>query len=135
MSEERSSTQTAGEPCPPTKHYKDDGGVRQDTQQKPSCIVHIPGLQYGPLQLLSATKDGDSKLARLKEVCKQRLSQPLGSIYRMTESCKLIPDVVFADVCNRHRHFRKQENDKTDGSMQDIYIYISSLQFTYFPRR
>ena len=84
MSEARSSTQTAGEPGPPSKRHKDDGSVRQYTQQKPSCIIHIPGLQYGPLQLLSASKDADSKLAGLKEVCKQRLSLSLNLWVRST---------------------------------------------------
>ena len=79
MSEAISSAQTTGQPGPPSKCHKDDGSVRQDTQQKPLCIVHIPGRQHGPLQLRSASKDADCKLAGLKDVCNESLSQPLGS--------------------------------------------------------
>lgn len=47
------------ERAPPTKRCRDDSE---------KCIVHIPGLTYGPLVLLSATKDPAARLARLKEV-------------------------------------------------------------------
>ena len=73
---------------------KDDGSVRQGTQLKPSCIVHISGQHDGQLHVLLTSQDADGKLAGLKEICKSRLFQPLGSIDQMIETCKLIPDVI-----------------------------------------
>ena len=77
---------------PPPKRRKDDSHGGSKSRLEPECIVHIPGLQYGPMVLLSTTKDSTARLARLKEIRDKRLVQPHGSVQRMTSTCDLIPD-------------------------------------------
>jgi len=77
---------------PPPKRRKDDSHGGSKSRLEPECIVHIPGLQYGPMVLLSTTKDSTARLARLKEIRDKRLAQPHGSVQHMTSTCDLIPD-------------------------------------------
>ena len=62
-----------------------------DVPLKPFCIVHVNGLKYSKLHMLSNDKDSLVKLERLQEIKNVRLAQPLGSCHRMQESCNLIP--------------------------------------------
>lgn len=64
------------------------------TKPKSRCIVHVPGLVYGPLVQLWAKADSDARLARIKEIRDVRLAEPLESAHRMTVTCELIPDTI-----------------------------------------
>ena len=70
--------------CKRRKDVKDSGGL--------TCIVHIPGLQYG--QVIPLGSEDANKLAKLKDVRDRRLAQPAGSVHRMTDTCKLIPETL-----------------------------------------
>jgi len=56
--------------------------------------VHISGLQYGPITLLSSTKDPQAQLKKLKEARKERLSRTgiSSSNDKHTCTCHLVPD-------------------------------------------
>ena len=58
------------------------------------CIVHVKGLKYGELHLLSGMKNAEQKFAKLPDVKKKRLAQPSESPHRMTDTCELIPDIL-----------------------------------------
>ncbi|KAG0710146.1 hypothetical protein GWK47_023379 [Chionoecetes opilio] len=58
------------------------------------CIVHVKGLKYGKLHLLSGIKNSEQKLAKLQEVKDKRLAQPPESPHRMTHTCELFPDIL-----------------------------------------
>lgn len=64
------------------------------TKPKSRCIVHVPGLVYGPLVQLWANADSDARLARMKEIRDKRLAEPLESAHRMTVTCECIPDTI-----------------------------------------
>ena len=57
-------------------------------------IVHCKGLQYGEIILLSATKDAQARIAKLRDIKQKRLSQPANSSYRMEAACTKILDVL-----------------------------------------
>ncbi|XP_071102945.1 nucleophosmin-like [Haliotis cracherodii] len=40
---------------------------RIPSNPEPVCIIHVPGLKYGPQQCLSKAKDPDEKMEKLKE--------------------------------------------------------------------
>ena len=75
---------------PPSKRKR----ASVDSTTKTVCIVHINGLKYTDIHMLSTDKDPEKKLARLKEIKQLRLKQPPESSYRMAASCDLIPDVL-----------------------------------------
>jgi len=75
----------------PKRRKKDSHGI-SETRTEPECIVHIPGLKYGPVVLMATAKDSTARLARLKEIRDMRLAQPHGSVQRMTSTCDLIPN-------------------------------------------
>ena len=87
-----------GEEDPPPKRRKEDIDGVLETRAKTECIVHIPGLQYGPMVLLSTIKDSAGRLARLKEIRDTRLAQPHGSVQRMTSTCDLIPESITKEL-------------------------------------
>lgn len=76
---------------PPSKRKRDS-----ERSSPPVCIVHVPGLNYGELHLLSGAKDAEKKLAKLQEIKEKRLAQPPGSSYMMKDTCQLIPDKIAA---------------------------------------
>jgi len=94
MSDPMHSSERQEKEGPPTKRPKDGGSGGQGTRPKSRCIIHIPGLQYGPLVALSISAESDERLARLKDIRDRRLSQPLESVHRMTATCDLIPDTI-----------------------------------------
>ena len=92
------SSDLGDENAPPPKRSK--GG--QDCSSL-VCIVHVPGLQYGPLLQLSANEDGYQKLDKLKEIRDKRLAQHAGSVHQMKDTCNLIPDVIKEHHHGYHR--------------------------------
>ena len=74
---------------PPSKRKK-DGGTECSGQE--TCIVHVKGLKYGDIRLLSAVKDPEQRLLRLHDIRRMRLSLPIDSAQRMQETCNLIPE-------------------------------------------
>ena len=76
---------------PPMKRRK--SGKAQEEEGN-ICIVHVQGLQYGNIKLLSTVNNAVQRLERLHNVCAMQMAQPLGSSYRMEETCALIPDVL-----------------------------------------
>jgi len=57
----------------PKRRKKHSHGI-SETRTEPECIVHIPGLKYGPVVLMATAKDSTARLARLKEIRDMRLA-------------------------------------------------------------
>ena len=83
---------------PPAKRMK----CGQEGPNKLICIVHIPGLHYGELLPLASMEEGNTKLDKLKVIRGKRLAQPEGSVHRMEDTCKLIPE----DASKHHGYHR-----------------------------
>ena len=91
----------------------------------PVYIVHIKGLKYGELHLLSEDKDGEKKLAKLQEVKEMRLAQPPSSCHMMKEACDLIPDVI-----GEHHGFHWQCYKRFTMNLDRLKRTASSSQTT-----
>lgn len=65
-----------------------------DQTVEPTCIVHVKGLKYGELQLMSGMRDAEKKFVKLQEIKEKRLSEHPTSTHRMEDTCKLIPNTV-----------------------------------------
>jgi hypothetical protein len=76
---------------PPSKRKKSD---RDRDSVKNICIVHVDGLKYDDIILISASKDPQERLSNVQEICRRRLAQPVGSAQRMEDSCSLVPDAL-----------------------------------------
>lgn len=74
---------------PPSKKKNDDTDCL-----KSMCIVHVEGIKHGEIKLLSTIKDPETRLSRLHEIRRRRLTQPVGSAHRMENTCTLIPDAL-----------------------------------------
>ena len=106
---------------PPAKRKRTSG----EPPVVPVCIVHIKGLKYGELHLLSEDKDGEKKLAKLQEVKEMRLAQPPSSCHMMKEACDLIPDVT-----GEHHGFHWQCYKRFTMSLDRLKRPASSSQTT-----
>ena len=91
-----STSDSPGDRGPAPKRKKDNSDTCEGPQLRmnPACIVHVNGLEHGQLQLLSNTNDADSRLLILHKIHAKRLSQTMGSVHRMDDTCDLIPDVI-----------------------------------------
>uniref|UniRef100_UPI00358EEDC6 uncharacterized protein n=1 Tax=Myxine glutinosa TaxID=7769 RepID=UPI00358EEDC6 len=69
---------------------------------EPICIIHVPGLKYGPIQLMTNVKDPELKMEKLKEIKRRRMAEPQDSPYRLEESCRKLPDII-EEVHGFHR--------------------------------
>ena len=58
------------------------------------CVIHWSESKLETFTHVSAGKDSEGRLRKLKDVCNLRQSQPAGSSQRMDEACALLPDTV-----------------------------------------
>jgi len=72
----------------------------------PVCVIHVHGLKsdkYGEVKLFSSKDDAEDILAKLQDVKRRRLAEPLTSPYRMTDICNQIP----AELSSHHGYHRE----------------------------
>ena len=82
------------------KRKSDGGGEPEELPKRPSvsCILHCTDSTDLDFMPLSQSKGPIAqKLALLHTIRDRRLSEPIGSAYRMEDVCKLIPDEIITD--------------------------------------
>ena len=62
------------------------------TKEDEVCVVHFSNSNCASFTYFKDCKGGENRLEKLLDIGRQRLSQPEDSLYRMEESCKLIPE-------------------------------------------
>ena len=67
------------------------GSIQNKSDIPAICIVHVEGLTYGSVRLLSGKPNFEEIFERIKHIRDQRLNQPIDYRYRMDKMCALVP--------------------------------------------
>ena len=85
--------------------------------------MHIDGLQYGQIKLMSTIDDAEVRLARLHEIHAKQLDQPTGSVYQMEITCALIPDVILA-----HSGYHQESYQRFTMNLSSLKVQLNPLE-------